>query len=98
MAMVHQSTPYHWWAITPKSLFKFLSCIPSSSIMNPVAIEGSPGITPNNWGGIEIDSVKFSVDSAIGSSVIGISINDVMAPGKKMTLLKKESKSTPSPV
>ena len=67
-------------------------------MMNPVAVEGSPGITPNNWGGIEIDSVKFSVCSAIGSSVIGISINDVMAPRRKMTLLTIESKSTPPPV
>jgi len=45
-----------------------------------------------------IDISKISVCSAIGSSVIGISVNDVMDPGRKVTFLKLESKSIPFPV
>ena len=68
--------------------------------MTPVAMGGVPILTPIaiKEGGTSIDISKISVCSAIGSSVIGISVNDVMAPGRKVTFLKLESKSIPFPV
>ena len=74
--------------------------IPSSSTMIPMAKLGKPIIKPevNREGGTLSAISKLSVGSAIGSSVIGILVNDVMAPGRKVTLLTVESKSTPFPI
>ena len=68
--------------------------------MIPIAVIGKPIVKPvfNKDSGAISAISKLSVGSAIGSSVIGISVNDVMAPGRKVTFLIIESKSTPFPI